>query len=82
MFDESFLNKLADAIADRLTSRGLGQARLMELPAAASYLGMTKEALRAKALTGQIPCVKADRKFRFDRNDLDHWIEGHKNEAA
>lgn len=81
MFDESFLNQLADAIADRLTARGLGQSRLMELPAAASYLGMTKEALRAKAIVGQIPCVKADRKFRFDKNDLDRWIENHKEAA-
>ena len=81
MFDENFLNKLADAIADRLTSRGLGQSRLMELDAAAKYLGMTKEALRAKALVGQIPSVKVDRKFRFDRNDLEHWIDSHKEVA-
>lgn len=78
MFDENFLNQLADAIANRLMTRGLGTSRLMELPAAAQHLGMTKEALRAKALTGQIPYVKADRKFRFDRNDLDRWIEVHK----
>lgn len=81
MFDENFLNRLADLIADRLTARGLGQSRLMELPAAAHHLGMTKEALRAKALVGQIPHVKVDRKFRFDRADLDRWIESHKGAA-
>jgi excisionase family DNA binding protein len=45
---------------------------------AATYLGMTKDALKYKALDGQLPSVRIDKKYRFDREDLDRYIEDHK----
>lgn len=75
------LDALAKAIAERLTNHAVLVPRLLDLEQAATYLGMTKDALKHKALSGKIPSVKIDAKWRFDREDLDHWIAVHKQVA-
>lgn len=72
-----FLDQLADALAQRLRDRA-PERRLFNLEAAAEYLGMTPEALRAKVAQGKVPCVRLDRLLRFDRHDLDRVIESSK----
>lgn len=54
------------------------QKRLYTVNEASEYLGMTEEAIRAKVLANQIPRVSIDRKLRFDKLDLDRWIEQHR----
>lgn len=76
------LDALASAIADKLLSKSLIVPRLMDLDQAASYLGMTPDALKHKALSGKIPGVKLDKKWRFDREDLDLLIVSHKQQVA
>jgi excisionase family DNA binding protein len=49
--------------------------RLLTLPQAATYLGLTPDALKAKVHMGKIPSVEIDSKLRFDRLDLDRIID-------
>ncbi len=72
---------IADAVASRLQSHGLLVPRLLTLDQAATYLGMTKDALKAKVHLGRIPTVELDKKLRFDQLDLDHMIEKSKRVA-
>jgi excisionase family DNA binding protein len=78
VFEQGFIDKLAEAVAAKMITLGVVAPRLMSLEQAASYLGMTVDALRYKATTRQIQGVKADKKWRFDKIDLDRWIEDHK----
>ena len=72
---------IADAVAARLQSHGILVPRLLTLDQAATYLGLTKEALKAKVHLGRIPTVDLDKKLRFDRLDLDRIIEQSKRVA-
>ena len=73
---------IADAVADRLRDIGsIIAPRLLTLDQAATYLGLTKDALRAKVHMGRIPTVDLDKKLRFDRQDLDRIIEQNKRSA-
>jgi excisionase family DNA binding protein len=78
MFEQGFIDKLAEAVAAKIVGLGIIAPRLMTLEQGAGYLGMTIDALRYKASTRQIPAVKVDKKWRFDKQDLDRWIEEHK----
>ena len=64
--------------AVRLTERGVMVPRLLTLDQAATYLGLTKDALKAKVHMGRVPTVDLDKKLRFDRHDLDRIIEASK----
>ena len=69
---------IAEAVASRLTDSRVLIPRLLTLDQAAKYLGLTKEALKAKVHLGRIPTVDLDKKLRFDRHDLDRMIEQNK----
>jgi excisionase family DNA binding protein len=76
------INALADALSRKILESGnIERPRLLNLDQAAVYLGMTTDAIKSKALMGQMPAVKVDKKWRFDRIDLDRWIEDHKRIA-
>ncbi|MBL8209222.1 MAG: helix-turn-helix domain-containing protein [Bryobacterales bacterium] len=66
---------IADAVAERLRDNGILVPRLLTLGQAATYLGLTKDALKAKVHMGRIPTVDLDKKLRFDRHDLDRIID-------
>jgi hypothetical protein len=71
---DRFFDALADAVALRV-ERIIGcNQRLLDVDQAAAYLGMTPAALRHKAGV-EIPVVKIDSKLRFDRRDLDRYID-------
>jgi hypothetical protein len=65
---------IADAVARKLERNAGMQQRLMGIQAAATYLGMREHALRHKAGV-DIPCVRIDGKLRFDRRELDCYID-------
>jgi hypothetical protein len=71
---DALIEAFADAIARRLESMTGLRQRLLDVHGAAQYLGMTEDAVRHKAGT-DIPCVRVDGKLRFDRRDLDRWID-------
>lgn len=66
---------IAEAIVTRLLDCGVLVPRLLTLDQAATYLGLTKNALKAKVHLGRVPTVELDKKLRFDRHDLDRMIE-------
>jgi excisionase family DNA binding protein len=72
---------IADAVVTRLTDCGVLVPRLLTLDQAATYLGLTKDALNAKVHMGRVPTVDLDKKLRFDRHDLDNIIEKSKKVA-
>lgn len=74
-------DSIADAIAERLRDNAILAPRLLTLDQAATYLGLTKDALKAKVHMGRIPKVDLDKKLRFDRQDLDRMIELSKRSA-
>ena len=71
---DQFFELLADAVAVRLERMTSCNQRLMDVDQAAAYLGMTAVALRHKAGV-ELPVVKIDSKLRFDRRDLDRFID-------
>jgi hypothetical protein len=71
---DALIEAIANAVALKLERMAGMQQRLMDVHAAAQYLGMTEPALRQKAGI-DIPCVRVDGKLRFDRRELDRWID-------
>jgi excisionase family DNA binding protein len=72
---------IAEAVVTRLTDHGVLVPRLLTIDQAATYLGLTKDALKAKVHMGRVPTVDLDKKLRFDRHDLDRIIEASKRVA-
>ena len=54
--------------------------RLLTIPKAAEYLGLTKWAMRERIWAGQIPYIqfRGGRKIYIDVNDLDGFIQKNK----
>jgi hypothetical protein len=68
------IEAIAEAVARKIERIVAASQRLMDIEEAALYLGMSTHALRHKA-GREIPCVRIDSKLRFDRRDLDRWID-------
>ena len=71
---DQLIASIADAVATRLERMASCTQRLLDIDGAAMYLGMTVAALRHRA-GRDIPVVKIDCKLRFDRGDLDRFID-------
>ena len=69
---------IAEAVVLRLKDSTVLAPRLLTLNQAATYLGMTPDALKAKVHMGRIPTVDIDKKLRFDKLDLDRMIDQNK----
>jgi hypothetical protein len=74
------IEAIAEAVAVKLERMAVTSQRLLDVEEAAKYLGMTPHALRHKA-AADIPCVRIDTKLRFDRRDLDRYIDHAKREG-
>jgi Helix-turn-helix domain len=75
------IEALAEAVARKLERMVASQQRLLDVEDAAKYLGMTAHALRHKA-GNEVPVVKIDNKLRFDRRDLDRYIDRAQREGV
>jgi excisionase family DNA binding protein len=74
------LDALVDVIAQRLCERltaalGQNRTRLIDVAAAAEYIGRSRSAVRHLIAKGTIPCVRRDGRVQLDRQDLDNWLE-------
>jgi len=74
------LDAFADAIAERVVQRltaaqERNKTRLLDVAAAAEYIGRSPSALRRLIARGAIPCVRRDGRVQVDRQDLDNWLE-------
>ena len=78
---DAMIEAIAEAVALKLERMGGTPQRLLGVEEAAKYLGMTPHALRHKAAI-DIPCVRIDAKLRFDRRDLDKYIDRAKREGV
>jgi len=72
---------ISEAVVSRLRNSVVLTPRLLTLRQAATYLGLTTDALKAKVHMGRIPTVNLDKKLRFDRLDLDRIIDESKRIA-
>jgi excisionase family DNA binding protein len=72
---DSFIEAIADAVARRLERMAGMRQRLMDVHDAAKYLGMTENAIREKASAGELPYIRIDGRLRFDRREIDRWID-------
>jgi hypothetical protein len=71
------ITAIAEAVCDRLEARTNARQRVLDLDRAAEYLGMTPDALQHRAGV-DVPCLageRAKRRLRFDRRDLDRWVD-------
>jgi Helix-turn-helix domain len=75
-----FLNidVLAEAVASKIKIEPPTMQRVFDLEHAAAYCGLTRDAFKKKAIRDRIRKVRFDKCWRYDRADLDAWIESHK----
>jgi excisionase family DNA binding protein len=86
MFDQNFIERLAQALAARIipqiqNGNGHGskpaQKRLLTIKEAADYLGRpSASSIYHLVARRELPCVRHGRNRRFDVKELDRWIEG------
>jgi excisionase family DNA binding protein len=76
MFEQQFIDQLADALASRLaaSSPALMTKRLFTLEQAAEYLGRSAKAVERLIQRGAIPVTKIDGKRQVDRAALEKII--------
>jgi excisionase family DNA binding protein len=72
---DALIEAIANAVALKLERMAGLQQRLMDVHDIARYVGMTENAIREKASAGELPCVRIDGKLRFDRREIDRWID-------
>jgi excisionase family DNA binding protein len=58
------------------------QRRWLDVKAAAAYLGATVSFVRALLWDGEVPLVRAGKRFIVDRQDLDAWMTRRKERNA
>ena len=75
--------ELLDAVAERIAELVFGRLERpeaspwMDLPAAASYLGFSRDRLYKLTAAGTIPCRRqpGGQRLIFHRDELDRWLE-------
>jgi excisionase family DNA binding protein len=91
MFDQTFVDRLAQALVARIIpqlqgggngSNGNGWKqplkKLLTIKEAAQYIGRSETAVYRLVGRHQIPVVRNGRTLRFDRAELDRWVEADK----
>lgn len=79
------LSAFARAVADHLkeTLNGSrGSKRVFNLEEAAEYCGLTRDSFKKKVVRDRVRKVRLDKCWRFDKADLDAWIDNHKEQLA
>ena len=72
------VDAIAEAVLAKIEGAGTGP-RLLSLKAAAEYLAMSADGLREANANGKVRSIRVDRHVRFDRHDLDRFIEDHRS---
>ncbi len=74
-----FVEKTADAVAERLARMHGRRVRILDLEAAAEYLSLSEDAVKDLVGAGKLSVVRPTRKIQFDVYDLDELIESLKS---
>jgi excisionase family DNA binding protein len=80
---DALITAIAEAVALKLTTWTGERQRILGVEQAAEYLGMSADTLNRRAGV-DIPCLageRAKRRLRFDRRDLDRWIDAQDREG-
>lgn len=56
--------------------------RYLTVPALATYIGRSEEAVRMLVKRGQIPTIRVGRRVQFDKEKIDRWMGRHSQRAA
>jgi excisionase family DNA binding protein len=73
---------LAHAVANKIKLETAISKRVFNLDEAAAYCGLTRDSFKKKVLRDRIQKVRLDKCWRFDKADLDAWIDGHKDDIT
>jgi excisionase family DNA binding protein len=79
------LTAFAKAVAIHLMgflNEVLSTKRIYTLDEAAEYCGLTRDGFKKKVIRNRIRRVRLDKCWRFNKSDLDAWIESHKDHIA
>ena len=71
---EGLISAIAAAVAAQMEKLAFMRTRLLSLEEAAIYLGMSPGSLRERAGVDVI-IVRIDKRLRFDRRDLDRFVD-------
>lgn len=79
-------NPLSDMIQDAVRSvlaeviktTDLRPQRLVDPVQAAQYLGISRSKIYEMIASGELPVVRSGRSTLLDKDDLDNWIQAHK----
>ena len=59
------------------TQQDIQPPRLLQIEAAANYLGVSVRTVQGLRERREIPCVKTPRRLYFRPQDLDAWVSAH-----
>jgi excisionase family DNA binding protein len=71
---------LARAVANKIKLEEPISKRVFNLDEAAAYCGLTRDSFKKKVVRDQLRRVRLDKCWRFDKADLDAWIDSHKEQ--
>ena len=75
----AFAKALAEQLEDSV-GNGAAAKRVFNLDEAAEYCGLTRDSFKKKVVRDQLRKVRLDKCWRFDKADLDAWIDSHKEQ--
>lgn len=73
---------LASAVANKIKFDRPVSKRVFSLEEAAEYCGLTRDSFKKKVVRDRIRKVRLDKCWRFDKADLDAWIDTHKEKLS
>ena len=76
------LAKIVAQELNTLLDQVLPSRRVFNLDEAAEYCGLTRDSFKKKVVRDRLRKVRLDKCWRFDKADLDAWIESHKEQLA
>ncbi|MBI2071196.1 MAG: helix-turn-helix domain-containing protein [Elusimicrobia bacterium] len=65
-----------------MDSAVLNEKRLLSPEKLAEYLDVSRKTIYRWAVCGIIPCVRLGKSLRFDKAEIDQWIEGKKDPGS
>jgi excisionase family DNA binding protein len=77
----AFARAVADHLKESLRSVATG-TRVFSLDEAAEYCGLTRDSFKKKVVRDRLRKVRVDKCWRFDKADLDEWIDSHKEQIV
>ena len=77
----AFARAVAEHLKNSLGGTAAGK-RVFNLDEAAEYCGLTRDSFKKKVVRDQLRKVRLDKCWRFDKADLDAWIDSHKEQIA